>query len=52
MSEVDAKRKVNKQPNKQPMPSQDPKVRIKELFRGCSGYTEEDAVIEAEVLKL
>ena len=48
MSEVDGKRKVNKQPNKQPMPSQDPKVRIKNFSEVALGYTEEDAVIEAE----
>lgn len=48
MSEVDAKRKVNKQPNKQPMPTQDPKTRIKNFSEVALGYTEEDAVIEAE----
>ncbi|MGI6513196.1 MAG: NADPH-dependent glutamate synthase [Syntrophomonadales bacterium] len=48
MSEVDAKRKVNKQPNKQPMPTQDPQVRIKNFSEVALGYTEEDAVIEAE----
>jgi len=48
MSEVDAKRKVNKQPNKQPMPTQDPKARIKNFSEVALGYTEEDAVIESE----
>ena len=45
MSEVN-KPKLNKQPNKQPMPTQDPQVRVR-TSRSCLGYTEEDAVTEA-----
>lgn len=46
MSEVN-KPKLNKQPNKQPMPTQDPQVRVKNFSEVALGYTEEDAVTEA-----
>lgn len=47
MSEVDSKPKLNKQPNKQAMPTQDPQVRVKNFSEVALGYTEEDAVTEA-----
>lgn len=46
MSEV--KNKPNKQPNKQPMPLQDPQVRVQNFSEVALGYSEEDAIIEAQ----
>ncbi len=48
MSEVKPKKKINRQPNKQPMPTQDPQVRVQNFSEVALGYTEEDAITEAQ----